>query len=280
VDKDYPGITIRICIFAAMLPNLFQIAEYVHYTVSSLTKYKIHSPFVYRLVTEVFEKQLLYGDYERIENLRDSLKDNDTEIEVVDLGAGSKSLKTSKRKISSIVRKSVKKEKYGHLLYMMVRHFKANSILELGTSLGITTSYLASAHPNTRVITVEGSESIAAVAAENFKKLHLKNIDLVVGNFDQELKRICEQRGKFDLIFIDGNHREKPTIDYFNTVLPYCHNDTVLLFDDIHWSEEMQEAWEYIKNHEKVTLTIDIFEMGIVFLRREQRQKEHMLIQY
>ena len=143
-----------------------------------------------------------------------------------------------------------------------------------------TTSYLASAHPNTKVISIEGSESIAAVAAENFKKLNLKNIELVVGNFDNELKKICDERQKFDLIFIDGNQREVPTINYFNTVLPFCHNDTVLLFDDIHWSEEMQEAWEYIKNHEKVTCTIDIFEMGIVFLRKEFRQKQHMQITY
>lgn len=260
--------------------NLFQIEEYINYWVTSFNKYKIHSPFVYKLVTEVFEKQMNYQDFDFIENIRDELKDNNTEIEVVDLGAGSKSLKSNKRKISDIAKKSVKKEKYGHLLYMMVRHFRANSILELGTSLGITTAYLASAHQNTQVVTVEGSEAIAKIAEDNFKRLNLKNINLIIGNFDNVLKKICEDKQKFDLIFIDGNHRELPTINYFETLLPYCHNDTIMLFDDIHWSEEMQEAWEFIKNHEKVTLTIDIFEMGIVFFRRENRQKEHMLIHY
>ena len=262
------------------MPNFFQIEEYIIYWITSFNKYKIHSPFVYKLVTEVFEKQMNYQDFEYIENLRDQLKENDTVIDVVDLGAGSRSFKSTKRKISSIAKKSVKKEKYGHLLYMMVRYFKANSILELGTSLGITTAYLASAHKNTQVITIEGSEEIAKIAAENFKKLNLKNIHLVVGNFDDELHKICDERQKFDLIFIDGNHREIPTINYFKTVLPHCHNDTVLLFDDIHWSEEMQEAWQFIKNHERVTRTIDIFEMGIVFFRKEDRQKEHMQITY
>ncbi len=262
------------------MPNFFQIEEYIIYWITSFNKYKVHSPFVYKLVTEVFEKQINYQDYELIENLRDRLKEDDTVIDVIDLGAGSRSFKSTKRKISSIAKKSVKKEKYGHLLYMMVRYFKANSILELGTSLGITTAYLASAHKNTQVITIEGSEEIAKIALENFKKLNLKNIHLVVGNFDDELHKICDERQKFDLIFIDGNHREIPTINYFKTVLPYCHNDTVLLFDDIHWSEEMQEAWQFIKNHERVRRTIDIFEMGIVFFRKEDRQKEHMQITY
>ncbi|MFN8283575.1 MAG: class I SAM-dependent methyltransferase [Chitinophagales bacterium] len=263
------------------MSKLFQLSEYIYYTLSSITKYKIHSPFVYKMVTEVFEKEAEYKDYKHIENLRDALKNDTRIIEVNDLGAGTKAFnKTNKRKVSSIVRKSVKKEKYGHLLFMLIRHFKLNTILELGTSLGITTAYLASAHSNTKVYTIEGCRNIADVAQENFDKLGLKNIDLTVGNFDDELIKVCQKVGKFDLVFIDGNHREVPTIDYFNTVLPFCHNDTILVFDDIHWSEEMQEAWEFVKNHEQVKLTIDLFEMGMVFLRKEFRQKEHMQISY
>ncbi len=262
------------------MPNLFYISEYIYYTLSSLNKYRIHSPFVFKLVTEVFEKEVQYSEYESIEKIRDTLKEDDTVLEVIDLGAGSRSMKSSKRKISTIAKKSVKKEKYGHLLFMLTRYFKASSILELGTSLGITTSYLATAQPNSKVITIEGSESIAGVAAETFRKLGLGNIQLVVGNFDTVLKEVCNDQQQFDIIFIDGNHREIPTIEYFKTVLPYTHNDTVLIFDDIHWSEEMQEAWEFIKNHPQVKLTIDIFEMGIVFLRKENREKEHMRIRY
>ncbi len=262
------------------MSKLFQISEYINYTLTSITKYKIHSPFVFKLVTEVFEKTVKYNDYARIEQLRDDLKHDTRTIEVNDLGAGSKRLKSKKRKISDIVRKSVKKEKYAHLLYMMIRYFKANSILELGTSLGITTAYLASAHPNVKVTTIEGCENTAGIASENFNKLQLQNIQLIVGNFDTELTKVCHEVQKFDLIFIDGNHREVPTINYFNTVLPFCHNDTVLVFDDIHWSEEMQEAWEFVKNHEQVKMTIDLFEMGLVFLRKEFRQKENMQISY
>lgn len=262
------------------MPSLNYLYEYLNYLWVSVTKYKIHSPFLFKLVTEVFEKQLLYEDYERIEFLREELLKDNTVISIRDFGAGSRMFPDNKRTVRQIARSSVKKEKYAHLLYMFVRHFKANRILELGTSLGITTSYLASAHPNTRIHTIEGCPNIAGIAERNFKKLHLKNIDLIVGQFEDEMMKVCEHVGKFDLIFVDGNHREAATINYFEQLLPFCHNDTILVFDDIHWSEEMEEAWQFIRNHEAVTVTIDIFEMGIVFLRRENRQKEHFYIYY
>jgi predicted O-methyltransferase YrrM len=262
------------------MPSLNYIYEYLNYLWVSVTKYKIHSPFLFKLVTEVFEKHLLYEDYERIEFIREKLLRDNSQITIQDFGAGSRMFPSNLRTVKQIAKSSVKKEKYAHLLYMFVRHFRANSILELGTSLGITTSYLASAHPNVRVHTIEGCPSIANIAADNFKKLHLKNIDLIVGRFDDELENVCKSVGKFDLIFVDGNHRESATIDYFEKLLPYCHNDTVLIFDDIHWSEEMEEAWQFIKNHEAVTVTIDILEMGIVFIRKENRQKEHFYIYY
>ena len=262
------------------MSNLYYFGEYISYKISSLTKYKIHSPFIFKLVTEVFEKEVKYDDYERIEQIRDGLLHDKRVIEVNDLGAGSKTFTSKMRAVSKIARRSVKKEKYAHLLYMMIRHYKANTILELGTSLGITTAYLASAHRNVHVYTIEGCKNIASIAEEGWKKLLLRNIDLTVGNFDDVLKDVCIKAGKLDLVFIDGNHREIPTINYFKIILPYCHNDTVIVLDDIHWSEEMEEAWEYIKNHEKVRLTVDIFQMGIVFLREEFRAKQHMQISY
>jgi predicted O-methyltransferase YrrM len=259
----------------------YRIESYLTYLWEAKTKYQIHSPFLYNIVTEVFEKQLNYQDFERIEQVRNQLLEDQTIIEIEDFGAGSKKFTSNKRKISDIAKISLKKEKHAQLLFMLVRHFKANRILELGTSLGITTCYLASAHDNVQVISIEGCKATAEIAEKNFSKLRLKNIQLIVDKFDNVLPTINQANGeKFDFIFIDGNHRESAVIDYFKTILNYCHNDTVIAIDDIHWSEEMEEAWQFIKNHEKVTVTIDIYEMGFAFIRKENIQKVHCVIQY
>jgi predicted O-methyltransferase YrrM len=260
---------------------LYRIESYLTYLWEAKTKYQIHSPFLYNIVTEVFEKQLDYEDFHRIENVREQLLENQTIIEVEDFGAGSKKFKSNKRKIADIAKISLKKEKHAQLLFMLVRYFKANNILELGTSLGITTSYLASAHQNVKVTTIEGCNATAMIAKENFSKLNLKNINLLVDKFDHVLPEICNpNKEKFDFIFIDGNHRELAVIEYFKTILPFCHNDTVIAIDDIHWSEEMEEAWQFIKNHQQVTVSIDIYEMGFAFIRKENIQKSHCVIQY
>lgn len=272
---------VKIFVYFWLMDLWYRIESYLTYLWVAKTKYQIHSPFLYKIVTEVFEKQLNYNDFQWIEHLRDKLLEDNTIIEVEDFGAGSKKFKSNKRKIADIARISLKKEKHAQLLFMLIRYFKANNILELGTSLGITTCYLASAHPNVKVTSIEGCKATAEVASQNFKKLNLKNINLIVDRFDNVLPKICTpETDKFDFIFIDGNHRELAVIEYFKTILPYCHNDTVIAIDDIHWSEEMEEAWQFIKNHKQVTVTIDIYEMGFAFIRKENIQKSHCVIQY
>ncbi|XVJ66185.1 MAG: class I SAM-dependent methyltransferase [Lacibacter sp.] len=238
----------------------------------------IHSPFVFNLVTQVLNDKTNYPEYKRIEEQRSLLLGNESIIEVDDFGAGSVKGLKKQRVVQQIAASSLKPRKYAQLLYRLVKYFESKEVLELGTSLGITTSYLASAAKQSQVTTLEGAASIAALAQQTFDTLQLKNIKTVTGNFDETLQAVAAKN--YDFIFVDGNHRKEPTLRYFNQLIPCVHNNTVMVFDDIHWSKEMEEVWEEIKSHSSVTLTIDLFFIGLVFFRTEQKEKEHFMIRF
>jgi predicted O-methyltransferase YrrM len=262
----------------------FQLAlKYLRYYITAANGkgHGIHSPFVFDLVVKVLNDKTKYEAYTEIEEHRTVLLKNETILTIEDFGAGSAKGLTKQRVVKQIAATSLKPKKYAQLLYRLVNYFLPTQILELGTSLGITTSYLAIAKPGAVVTTMEGSSAIAEVAKQQFDALQLKNITVVTGNFDETLPRLIDQTAQpFNFIFIDGNHRKEPTLRYFEQLLVKADHDTVFVFDDIHWSKEMEEAWEIIKQHSSVTLTIDLFFIGLVFLRKEQKEKEHFVIRY
>jgi predicted O-methyltransferase YrrM len=212
--------------------------------------------------------------------LRDQLLNDTTVLEVEDFGAGSAIDKKNKRSISSIAKNAAKPKKFGQLLFRMVKRYQPKTILELGTSLGITTSYLSLAKPDARLITMEGSKEIADVAKQNFNAIELKNVELIEGNFDNTLSSVVRGLPSVDFSFIDGNHRQEPTERYFKELLAKTNNNSILVFDDIHWSSEMEAAWEAIKNDAAVTCSIDLFFIGIVFFRKEFKEKQHFVIRF
>jgi predicted O-methyltransferase YrrM len=261
----------------------FQLAKkYLHYylTASNSKGHGMHSPFVYDFILHVLNNKKNYEEPDTIETLRKDLLRNDRVLEVEDLGAGSRVNSSRQKKIQQLAKNAVKPKKYSRLLYRLVKHYQPELIIELGTSLGITTAYLASANPLAQVITIEGSKEVYQIANENFKLLHLTNIQSLQGNFDDKLPLVLHNLSLVDFCFIDGNHRLKPTLDYFHQLLAKSHNNTILIFDDIHWSKEMEEAWEQIKQHASVRCTIDLFFLGFVFFRQEFIEKQHFVISF
>ncbi|MGQ0738481.1 MAG: O-methyltransferase [Bacteroidota bacterium] len=249
-------------------------------TASNGKGHGIHSPFLFQFITRVLNDTTKYEAYDMVENLRKQLLNDSRLFVVEDFGAGSAFLQKHQRSIRSIARNAAKSKKYGQLLFRMVKQYQPATILELGTSLGITSSYLRMAKPDARLITMEGAGEIAAVASQNFSKLALKNIELVEGNFDDTLHAVLEGFPSVDFAFIDGNHRREPTERYFDQLLGKTHNDSILVFDDIHWSSEMEEAWEAVKAHPSVRCSIDLFFVGIVIFRREFLQKQHFTVRF
>ena len=192
----------------------FQLAlKYISYQLAAASGkgHGIHSPFVFDFITNVLNDRTEYLDYDKIESVRRKSLRDQTILKIEDHGAGSSSSTSKERSVSSIARHAVKSKKYAQLLYRIVKYYQPTSIIELGTSLGITTSYLSSASPEGNVFTLEGSMEIANIARQNFKTLELQKIKVAEGNFDYTLPSILYHLTSVDLAFIDGNHRHEPT---------------------------------------------------------------------
>lgn len=261
----------------------FQLAKkYLHYYLSASNGkgHGIHSPFVFDFVKNVLNDKHNYPVYQSIEHFRKKLLTDSTVIEVEDFGAGSSIIKTNKRVVSAIATSSLKPKKYAQLLYRMVKYYKPKIIVELGTSFGITTAYLASANKASKVFTCEGSKAIASIAKQNFEVLQLNNVQLTEGDFAKTFSSLLSNLNTVNFAFVDGNHRKEPTIEYFHQLLKYATPTTILIFDDIHWSAEMEEAWKTIKQHPQVTLTINLFFIGIVFINPDFKIPQHFSIRF
>lgn len=261
----------------------FQLAKkYIKYYLSAANSkgHGMHSPFVFNFIIHVLNDKNKYPCYKEIEPQRRNLLSRETIIEVEDFGAGSTVLPFKQRRIKDIAASSLKPKKYAQLLFRIAQYYQSDTIVELGTSLGITTQYLASANKKSNVYTLEGAPAIASMASENFKNSGLKNIQLSVGNFEKTLPNLIQKIEKADLLFIDGNHRKKATLDYFNLFLTKKNDESIFIFDDIHWSKEMAEAWNTIQAHPDVTLTIDLFFIGLVFFKKDFIIKQHFTIRF
>ena len=252
---------------------------YLRYMVNSGSRHSVHSPFVYELVDKVFRNQNDCQAFQDILKLRNNLLHKSQVIEITDFGSGANHNKYSHRfeRVASIAQNSSVSEKYGRLLFRMVEYFKPQTILELGTCLGISTLYLALANPEANLYTIEGCTTKSEQAASNFSALGIANVEQHIGRFDLILPDLVRQVGKLDFAFIDGNHTYEATIANFETLLSIANNDTVFVFDDIHWSADMQKAWDLISDHQSVTASIDLFRFGIIFLRKELSKQKFVI---
>ena len=261
----------------------FQLAKkYLRYYINAKNGkgHGIHSPFVFDFVVHVLNDTNNYSCYDRIESLRQQLLSDNRIIEVEDFGAGSAVIPAAKRKIKAIAKSSLKNEKFAKLLFRTVKYYKPETIIELGTSFGITACYMACASSKSRVYTFEGSQAIADIASQSFKKSGLQNINLVRGQFDETFLQTLGSIDSAGLAFVDGNHRKKATLDYFSQLQKKVMPGSIFIFDDIHWSLEMEEAWQQIQQHPSVTLSIDLFFMGLVFFNPDIKVKQHFTIRF
>ena len=239
------------------MKKLFLIYNYCVYRIKAGNEHSVHSPFVFDLLTKVIYNHVDYYSFKKIENLREELLD-------------------SKK---TIAKSTAKPAKYGQLLFRLVNYFQPAQIVELGTSVGISTAYMASVNSKTNVITIEDRKGIAEAAREIFAKLELKNIEQITSNSEKALPTILNKYQNLDFVHFAGNYSKQATLNHFNQCLEKANGNSVFVFDNMYQSSEMKTIWEEIKNNNRVRVTIDMYCMGIVFFRQEQ-VKQHFVIKF
>jgi len=253
------------------------VVKYVRYyiTASNGKGHGVHSPFVFDFIERVLNDDRQFYAYKQIENLRQLLLNNQRTLEI-DFPKNA----SASGKVAVIARSALMPVKFGQLLFRMVDRYAPSQILELGTSLGITSSYMAMANENASVTTMEGSKALANSAREQFKKLGIRNCRLMEGNIDEILPVWLKEGRETDMVLIDASHFYEPTMYYFRQLLEHINDSSILIFTGIHKSTEMELAWREIQKEEAVTLSIDLFFIGIIFFRKEFRTKQHITIRF
>ncbi len=262
----------------AFLIHIQLLLRFLRFYSRARNRHGLHSPFVFELAEKVVEDSRPFYAFGLIEQLRKSLLGDKSRISIADYGAGSKVASGRQRSIGSLARYSAVSPATGRLLFRLVHFLKPRRMLELGTSLGISTAYQASAALRAAFVTIEGCPETARRAKQHFLQLGLPHIRLLNGPFREMLPTALEHLQQLDYLYIDGDHRAGASLEYFQACLPYAHNDSVFVIADIHWSKEMEEAWREMQQHPGVTLSIDLFHLGLLFFRKEQRQKERFSI--
>lgn len=257
-----------------MTVNWHQLKNYVrHYFTAKRRGHDVHSPFAYELCEEVFYNTNSFYDFEHLGKLREKLLENNLVLTVEDFGAGSKTFKSTQRKISDIAKRGISAKKQSEIFYRLINYLQPQTIVELGTSLGLNTLYLALANAQANVYTLEGSKALSDFAKQLAAQEQVSNINFITGKFETELPALLNELQNLDLFYVDGNHTYEATLNYFKQGLQKKNNASVLVLDDIYWSPGMTKAWEEIKAHPDVTMSIDTFYFGLVFFKSEVKEK-------
>lgn len=262
------------------MANIFAARQFVSYFAKARTVYNTHSPFLYELTQQVLEDDRHYYAFDELEALRKKMLQVETQMEFVDFGAGSRNLgKKNTRKIKDVARTSLISPLKAQWMFRLINFLKPKNILEIGTSLGLSALYMQSAALNAQLVTLEGNPDSANIARKNFSIFpYAKKISIEIGKFEDTLQPTLKKMGQVDFVFMDGNHRQEPTLAYFEQIRPFLSEKSVIILDDIYWSEGMTAAWNQLKNDSQVTVSVDMYHFGILFFRKENKEKEHHIL--
>ena len=257
----------------------YRAKQYLHYllTAGYWRGHRIHSPFAFELVNTVINSPHHFYHFADVEHYRRRLLADRTVVAQTDFGAAGGALR--RRTVAELTSTAAVSRRYGRLLTRLVARFRPRTMVELGTSLGIGTLYMALAATEARVLTLEGCPVCAGMARKAFADFGLTNVEVLTGPFDSTLPAALASLPAVDFAFVDGDHTLDATMRHFEALAARATDGSVFVFDDIHHSPQMTEAWRRICADPRTVVTVDLFRMGLVFFR-SGCQKQHYVVRW
>jgi predicted O-methyltransferase YrrM len=228
----------------------------------------IHSPFAYSFVKDVIYDNFRYPEYAKVNSITKQIK---KEIKDAHITSPNKTSYVDALKIGV-------RRKERRLLFRIVKAFKLPKIIELGTGAGFSTSSMALANEKSNIVTLDNNSDLQCVVKKVFEKELDTTTTFITQSFDEVLEDILQQEGLHGMVFVDGNHKKEATINYFETIMKHATPETIIAFHDIHWPEEMNDAWNYIKKDARVKITFDLFNIGIIFFNPGLQKQDYNVI--
>jgi predicted O-methyltransferase YrrM len=260
-----------------MRKKLRILKKYFQFYLKAGNAYSIHSPFVYSLYTEVLRPVSFVLDQKLFlaENLLHQLYVNKKSFSATDTGEQSRTGRalTVGKKAKSVSQNS----KGGRILYRLVKKFQPEVIVELGTGAGASSLYMSCASPSAQICTIEGNTSMAVIAKELFQQYGNENIHFFEGLFDDVLPTVFEKTPHIDIAFIDGDHKGESLLRYYEMLLPFMKDNSIIVLHDIYWSDDMNETWKKLISRPEVHVSVDIFHFGLLFFNKAQPKQHFQL---
>ena len=258
-----------------MTKRFFRLWQFLPFYFTAVTKYQLHSPFVFELANAVLEDERWYYAFRDVEVIRAKMRSSQAILQVRDFGTGN----DRQIPLNHVLRRAASSAGQGKQLFRLANWANPDTMLELGTSLGIGAMYLMSGARTARFVSLEGCPQTAEIARTNIDLMGFgSQVEVMVGPFEKTLQPALEKLQTVDFVYLDGHHLQAPTLAYFEKCLQFSTERTVFVFDDMHWSAEMVAAWAQIQQHQQVTLTVDFFDLSLVFINPNFKQKQHLKI--
>ncbi len=254
---------------------IYRIRLYIYYLIKGKSRYYIHSPFVYDFCRFVLLKKTTSKNKQTIDEIKSYYHNHNLPLELEELGAGKKT--TYVISTSDYLTRTAVTDKYGSLLQHIIEYYKIECVIETGTALGISAAWMAQANTSPQIHTIDGNRDLCTAAEKMFSNFNLNKVHTYHGTIIQTLPKLYSLIGDKTMIYLDAHHTGEASIEYFNMLKPFLRKDSVLVLDDINYSKDMHQAWKEIISDSSVTLSINLFRMGVIFFNPALSKQEFYL---